>query len=134
MSVANGGAAPAVLRDAGRPPRAGVPLGLAGLAALLASGCCVAPLLLALVGISGAWISQMRRLEPYSAALIALSIGALALAGWRLYRRPVTNDAGCTIDDAACGVVNRAARRWFWLVAVLTAIPVLVPLLAPWFY
>ena len=108
-------------------------LTVAGVAALLACGCCVAPLLLALAGISGAWIGQMRRIEPYSPWLMGLSFGALALAGWRLYRRPAAG-AACSVDGVACRRANGMARRWFWLVAVLAFVPVAVPLVAPWFY
>ncbi len=108
-------------------------LTIAGLAALLASGCCVAPLLLALAGVSGAWIGQLRRIEPYSPWLMALSVVALGVAGWRLFRRPAA-DASCDIDDDACRRANGVARRWFWVVAFVALVPLAAPLVAPWFY
>ena len=108
-------------------------LTVAGLAALLASGCCVAPLLLALAGVSGTWIGQLRRIAPYSPWLIALSLAALAFAAWRLFSRPA-RAASCDIDDAACRRANGAARRWFWIVAFLALVPLAAPLVAPWFY
>ena len=108
-------------------------LTVAGLAALLASGCCVAPLLLALAGVSGAWIGQLRRIEPYSPWLMGLSFVALGFAGWRLFR---TRSAGanCDVEDMACRRANVAARRWFWFVALLALVPLAAPLVAPWFY
>jgi mercuric ion transport protein len=109
-------------------------LTLAGIAALLASTCCVLPLVFALVGISGAWIVQLRALEPYSPALAALALASLALAGWRLYRPSHAAAAACQVGDAECRRVNGAARRWFWLVAVLTLVPLAVPMAAPFFY
>jgi mercuric ion transport protein len=109
-------------------------LTLAALAAMLASTCCVLPLVFALAGISGAWIVQLRVLEPYSSTLTVLALVALALAGWRLYRPQAQADAACAVGNGACGPVNAAARRWFWLVAVLTLVPLLVPLAAPLFY
>jgi mercuric ion transport protein len=119
------------------PPSGKASLALAGLAALLASTCCVVPLAFAIVGISGAWISRLRVLEPYSSALIALAVASLAFAAWGLYRRP-RNDASCATGDAAeveaCRRSNAAARGWFWLVAALTLVPILVPLVAPLFY
>ena len=54
-------------------------LTLAGIAALLASACCVLPLVFVLVGVSGAWIGQLQRLEPYSPWLA----GAGARRRWR---------------------------------------------------
>jgi hypothetical protein len=64
---------------------------------------------------------------------MGVSFVALAVAGWRLYRRPRAG-AACDIDDTACIRTNGAARRWFWLVATLALVPVVAPLVAPWFY
>jgi hypothetical protein len=88
---------------------------------------------LAVVGISGAWISQLRWLEPYSTALIGLAIGSLSLAGWRLFRSNRALSA-CDADGTDCRRVNATARHWFWLIALLTMVPILVPLAAPLFY
>lgn len=106
----------------------------AGSAALLASGCCVAPLALALLGVSGAWIGQLRVLEPWSPWLLGGALGALGLAAWQIYRRPASDAAACAVDDPACGQTRRGLRRWFWMVALLTAVPLLLPRVAPWFY
>lgn len=106
----------------------------AGLAALLASSCCVMPLALALLGVSGAWIGQLRVLEPWSPWLLAGALAALGLAAWQIYRPARAGGAQCSIDNDACRTTNRWMRRWFWLVALLTLVPLLVPLLAPWFY
>jgi len=89
---------------------------------------------LAVVGISGAWISQLRWLEPYSTALMGLAVGSLSLAGWRLFRSKSGAERACDAGDMACRRVNATARHWFWLVALLTLIPILVPLAAPLFY
>ena len=109
-------------------------LALAGVAALLASACCVLPLLLAVLGISGAWISQMRGLQPYSTGLMALAYASLGLAAWRLFRSAQEAERACNAGEESCRNINATARRWFWLVAMLTLIPMLVPLAAPMFY
>lgn len=109
-------------------------LALAGVAALMASACCVLPLLLAVLGISGAWISQMRGLQPYSTGLMALASASLGLAAWRLFRSAPQAESACDAGDESCRNINVTARRWFWLVAMLTLIPMLVPLAAPLFY
>ncbi len=117
-----------------RPAGSSAPaLTLAGIAALLSSACCVMPLLFAIVGISGAWIGQLRVLQPWSVPLSVLALLSLGLAGWRLYR-PSAAAACDTSDPAACRRVGSAARRWFWLVAVLTLLPLAVPRAAPRFY
>ncbi|AMO22590.1 mercuric ion transporter MerT [Ramlibacter solisilvae] len=107
-------------------------LTLAGIAALLSSACCVMPLVFAVVGISGAWIGQLQRVEPYALALSALAVASLSWAAWLLYR-PSANacDRGSAAD---CRRVGASARRWFWVVVTLTLVPILVPLAAPLFY
>jgi mercuric ion transport protein len=109
-------------------------LTLAGIAALLSSACCVMPLVFAIVGISGAWIGQLRVLEPWSGVLSALAIASLGLAGWRLYRPSAADVCEIGDDPAACRRIGAGARRWFWLVAALTLVPLVLPLAAPLFY
>jgi mercuric ion transport protein len=107
------------------------PLTLAGISALLASTCCVLPLVFALVGVSGAWIGQLRRMEPYSYPLTALALASLLLAGWRIWR-PAAAAAQCESD--VCVRSNAAARRWFWAMAALAVLPVAVNQSAHFFY
>jgi len=46
-------------------PKTGLrPLLAGGLAALLASVCCIGPLLLIMLGVNGAWIGNLTALEP----------------------------------------------------------------------
>ena len=67
--------------------RAGV-LALGGLAAVLASTCCLGPLLLVGLGVSGAWIGNLTALEPYQPWFIGAALLALAFAWRRIFRRP----------------------------------------------
>lgn len=131
MPTSSATASTTVVRESA--PGTGKALTLAGIAALLSSACCVLPLLFAIVGISGAWIGQLRVFKPWSTPLLVLAFGALAYAGWRLYRPAA--DATCDLSDPeACRRVSGTARRWFWLVVVLALVPLLVPLAAPLFY
>ena len=50
------------------------------LASIGASACCVGPLLLLSLGISGAWIGNLTALEPYRPVFISLVIVFLGLA------------------------------------------------------
>jgi mercuric ion transport protein len=52
-------------------------LAAGGIAAVLASACCVGPLVLLSVGFSGAWIANLTALSPYRPIFIALASIAL---------------------------------------------------------
>lgn len=64
--------------------------------AVLASGCCVLPFVLFSLGISGAWMSNLRALEPYSGYFIILSLG-LATAGFYAMKQKKLTQR-CTTD------------------------------------
>ncbi len=65
-------------------------LGLAGAlaAAIAASACCVGPLVLMLLGVSGAWIGTLTALTPYQPIFTALALGLLGLAFYKTYNKP----------------------------------------------
>ncbi|MGH8688940.1 MAG: mercuric transporter MerT family protein [Burkholderiales bacterium] len=94
------------------------------LAALGASSCCLLPLVLVSVGISGAWIAQLRALERFFPALVLVAIGAFAFAFYRLYLQP----APCE-GDAACADprVRRRQRIAFWVTLAAAHALVLSP-------
>lgn len=50
-----------------------------GLAAILASTCCLGPLVLVALGFSGAWIGNLTVLEPYRPLFIGAALVALVL-------------------------------------------------------
>lgn len=68
------------------------------LGALAASSCCILPLALFTLGVSGAWISNVTALEPYQPLFFAVTAGFLAAGYYLVYRRPKPACAGnvCT--------------------------------------
>ena len=64
------------------------------LGAILASSCCIAPLLLFSFGVSGAWIAKLTALAPYQPYFIAASFACLANGYILVYRRRKTACAG----------------------------------------
>jgi mercuric ion transport protein len=101
------------------------------LAAFGASACCVGPLVLLALGISGAWISSLTALEPYRPIFIALTLLFLAFAFFRLYlATPVCR------PESGCGNPRRLKRRRlaFWIVTVLVLGLIAIPWFAPLFY
>lgn len=57
------------------------------LTAVGASLCCVAPLMLVTLGIGGAWITTLTKLEPLRPVFVVLTSGLLGLAWQKLYRK-----------------------------------------------
>lgn len=102
-----------------------------GLAAILASTCCLGPLVLITLGFSGAWIGNLAVLEPYRPIFIGVAVLALFLA-WRRIWRPATVCAPAEV--CAAPQVKRAYRFLFGVVVVLVLIAVGFPYVAPWFY
>lgn len=96
------------------------------LAAIGASLCCVAPLVLLSIGVGGAWMSSLTALEPYRPIFVIATLALLVFAGWRLYRHE--ND--CAPGEICAGpAVKRRQRLIFWLVTL----PVLALLAFPWY-
>lgn len=102
-----------------------------GVAALLASTCCLGPLVLITLGFSGAWIGNLTLLEPYRPIFIAAALVALFFA-WRRIWRPAS---ACAAGEVcAAPEINRAYRLLFGIVAALVLIALAFPYLAPLFY
>jgi mercuric ion transport protein len=106
------------------------PLTLAAVTSALASTCCVLPLVLVLLGFSGAWMIHLRAMRPYSSALIAISALALVFA-WRPVFRPAPR---CATSGVVGARSRRALRTAFVVISVFTASLLVVPLIAPLFY
>jgi mercuric ion transport protein len=112
-------------------PRTGsVALVAAGAAALLASACCVAPLALVLLGISGAWIGQLATFEPYQPIFLAAAAGALFVAWQKIWRAPDCTDGRVCATPAA----KRVQKAIFLFVAALLVLVLGFPIAAPFFY
>ena len=107
------------------------PIAAGILAAIGASVCCVGPLVLLALGISGAWISNLTALEPYRPIFMGLTFVLLGLAYRRLYQVQQV----CT-PDAVCADprVLRRQRSLFWIVTVLLLGLLAIPWLVPLFY
>ena len=101
----------------------------AGLATLGASVCCVVPLVLVLLGISGAWISTLTALDPLRPWFSAAAVLSLAVAFWMLYRPA----AQCGVDGSCIepGTLRRR-RRWLWFATAIIALLLLFPYYIVW--
>ncbi len=106
-------------------------LATGGVAALLASTCCLGPLVLAALGVSGAWIGNLTALEPYRPLFLGAALVAMYFA-WRRIFRPAQD---CQPGEV-CAVpqVHRAYRIVFWIVAALVLVALAFPYVLPLFY
>lgn len=94
--------------------------------ALLASSCCVVPLVLVGIGLSGAWIGNLTALEPYSPIFAALALLCIGLGFWHMYFRQA---GACATKQSV-----RITKVVLWLATVLTLIALTTNWWAPLFY
>lgn len=102
------------------------------LAAVLASSCCIGPLLLVTLGVSGAWIGNLTALKPYQPIFVLITFVFLALGFWQVYFRP----AQVCRDDEACArpISGRLVKTILWVATLLVALTVTINYWAPYFY
>ncbi|MEO8838786.1 MAG: mercuric ion transporter MerT [Herbaspirillum sp.] len=106
-------------------------LAIGGLAAILASTCCLGPLILVALGFSGAWIGNLTVLEPYRPIFIGTALIAMFFAWRRIYRPVQACKPGevCTIPR-----LRTTYKRIFWIVAVLVLVAIGYPTILLLFY
>ena len=101
--------------------------GLVG--ALAASSCCILPLVLFSLGVSGAWIGNFTRLAPYQPYFLAVTIGCLGYGYWLVYR---SAKLACADGDAcARPLPNRLVKTGLILASVLAVAALGFDFLAP---
>lgn len=102
-----------------------------GLAAILASTCCLGPLVLIALGFSGAWIGNLTVLEPYRPIFLGTALVALYFAYRRIFRPAQDCKPG---EVCAIPQVRSTYKIIFWLVVALVLVALGFPYLAPLFY
>ena len=102
-----------------------------GAAALLASACCLGPLVLVALGFSGAWVGNLTALEPYRPWFLGAALVAMVLAWRQIYRPTRACEPG---DVCAAPRVHGVYKAAFWFVALLIAIAAVFPYVLPLFY
>jgi len=102
-----------------------------GLAAILASTCCLGPLLLVALGFSGAWIGNLTAMEPYRPIFVGAALVAMFFAWRRIYRPAQECKPG---EVCAIPQVRSTYRAVFWIVGALVLIALAFPHVLPLFY
>jgi len=103
------------------------------LAAIVASVCCLGPLVLVTVGVSGAWISNLVAFEPYRPYAIALALICMVLAYRKIYAAPAPE--ACE-PGTLCAVpqTRRIYKVMFWVVSMMVVVALAFPYTARFFY
>jgi len=93
--------------------------------AIVASSCCVIPLVLALLGVSGAWMSNLRAMAPYQPYFIAMTAVFIGFGFYRVYWKP---RQVCDVG-AACArpLPSRLVKSGLWIGMVLVLIALTFP-------
>ena len=102
-----------------------------GVTAILASTCCLGPLVLVALGLSGAWIGNLTRLEPYRPLFIAAAFVALFFAGRRIFRPAQVCEPG---EVCALPRTRRIYKILFGVVSALVLIALVFPYMVKLFY
>jgi mercuric ion transport protein len=102
-----------------------------GLSTILASTCCLGPLVLVSLGFSGAWIGNLTRLEPYRPYFLVGSIVALAFAARRIFRPA----SACRPDEVcALSKTRHLYKVLFGITVLLVLVAFAFPYVARFFY
>jgi len=102
------------------------------LGAVLASTCCIGPLLLVTLGISGAWIGNLTALEPYQPVFVTATLGFLGFGFWQVYIKP--KKACAAGSYCASPNSDRVVKTALWVATVLIIIALTLDYWAPLFY
>ncbi|MBI3581409.1 MAG: mercuric ion transporter MerT [Nitrospinae bacterium] len=107
------------------------PLAVGGISAILASACCLGPLLLVALGFGGAWAGNLHVLEPFRPYLLGVALVSMFFAWRGVYRPKIECNGGeiCSLPQT-----NKIYRGVFWVVAVLVLAALTFPYIAPLFY
>jgi mercuric ion transport protein len=99
------------------------------LGALAASSCCILPLVLFGLGVSGAWIGNLTELAPYQPLFLAATIACLSYGYWLVYR---SSNVVCA-DGEACArpLSNCLVQLGLIAATVLVVAAIVFDFLAP---
>jgi mercuric ion transport protein len=99
------------------------------LGALAASSCCILPVVLFSLGVSGAWIGNFTQLAPYQPYFLAATIVFLAAGYWLVHR---ASKRAC-VDGESCArpLPNRLVKAVLVVATILTMVALGFDFLAP---
>lgn len=100
--------------------------------AILASSCCILPLLFVMLGISGAWIGSLTALLPYKPIFAGIALVFIGLGFWQVYfkTKPACDeDSYCAKPQSS--IITKSA---LWLSSVVVVLSLTIDWWAPFLY
>lgn len=97
------------------------------ISAIFASLCCVGPFVLVMLGVSGAWIGNLRAFEPYRPIFILLTIGLLGAGFYSIYKKP--KEACESGSICAAPQTKKIGKIVFWITTVFVVFLLILPYL-----
>jgi len=100
--------------------------------ALLASSCCIVPLVLISLGVSGAWIGNVTALEPFKPIFVGIAVLFIGAGFWHVYFKKA---ATCE-DGSYCAKPqsSRLIKLALWLATFAVILALTIDYWAPIFY
>jgi mercuric ion transport protein len=100
--------------------------------AVLASICCIAPLLLIVLVANGAWIVNLAALKAYQPVFVPVTLAFLGFGFWQVYGKSKQScDDGSYCASASFDLLIKVV---LWLATVLLVAAISVDLWVPFFY
>lgn len=99
--------------------------------ALLASSCCILPLVLITLGASGPWIGKLTALKAYQPLFVGLTAAFLGYGFWHVYWK---SDLDCDDEFCATPRSDRVVKVALWTATALVIVALTTDLWAPLFY
>ncbi len=100
--------------------------------AVLASSCCIGPLVLLTLGVSGAWIGSLTAMKAYQPVFVAAAIAFLAFGFWQVNGK--SRQTYAEGSDCASTTTDRVVKTALWIATGLVVIALTVDFWAPLFY
>ena len=113
-------------------PRKGIAATGCVIGAVLASSCCIVPLLLVTLGISGAWIGSLSALEPYKLWFVAVTTIFLGIGFWQVYwkaKQECEEGSYCASPKS-----DQVVKIALWSATLLVVLALTIAYWAPIFY
>jgi len=99
--------------------------------AILASSCCIAPLVLLTLGVSGAWMGNLTALAPYQFYFIGATLVFLGAGFWYVYWKPKKErEEGSFCASPAS---DRVIKIALWFATALIALTLGMNFILPFF-